>query len=128
MICETCGWVLRVGDWPFCGRGRDHAPAVANIITDDIPGGQVIENLGHDPLTFYSKQAIVAEADKRGLRLRDQWAGPHDQYLTNWAASIDAQTLENARALVSRGTRAQGEDATRLQTVTTSVREVTAWP
>lgn len=84
MICDKCGWELHIGDWPFCGNGRDHQRAVSAVIGDDIPGGQWIENLGHEPRLFYSKQAIRDAADAQGLRLRDQWAGPGDKYLSRW--------------------------------------------
>lgn len=109
MTCEKCGRQTRrliyVGTdsmCPGCRSALDSAHDAHGIITDDIPGGQVIENLGHEPMTFYSKKAILAEADKRGLRLRDQWAGPHDKYLSNWSAVISPDTLENARILLER--------------------------
>ena len=124
MTCERCGWELRVGDFPFCGNGHDHQQTRQAIVTDDIPGGQVIENLGDQPMTFYSKRAILAEADRRGLRLRDQWAGPSDTQLTNWGAGIDAQTMDNARALLTRGSHRRDETPGRLETLTTSVREI----
>lgn len=111
MVCEKCGWEMRVGDWPFCGNGRDHQAAVANIATDDIPGGQVIETLGPEPMTFYSKKAILAEADRRGLRPTDRWAGPGDKHWSNWRAAIDAQTLANAAALLARRQASDDPDA-----------------
>ena len=85
--------------WPFCPHTR--IETVYGVVGDDIPGGQVIDNLGHEPMTFYSKKAILAEADRRGLRLRDQWAGPGDRYLTNWSAA-SAKTLADGKALVER--------------------------
>jgi hypothetical protein len=128
MTCEKCGWELRVGDYPFCGNGRDHAPTQVSVIGDDIPGGQTIENLGHEPMTFYSKAAIRAEADRRGLRLRDQWAGPHDKHLTNWAAGIDAYTLESARSLLARGSRsAETSPPGSLETFRGGIREIKKW-
>ena len=99
--CPKCGVVYGVGDWPFCRGG--HGRTTYSVLGDEIPGGQVIENLGDEPMTFYSKKAVIQEADRRGLRMRDQWAGPHDKYLSNWGAVIDAQTLENVRVLLSRG-------------------------
>ena len=123
--CEVCGYELHIGDWPFCGRGRDHAPSHLVTIGDDIPGGQWIENLDHQPMLFYSKKAIRDEADRRGLRLRDQWAGPHDKYLSNWGAAIDANTLENARILLSRSSAgSQKPPATKLETYKGEIRTV----
>ena len=129
MTCERCGWELRIGDYPFCGNGRDHSPSKVSVIGDDIPGGQVIENLGHEPMTFYSKAAIREEADRRGLRLRDQWAGPGDKHLSNWAAGIDAYTLESARSLLARGSRSSAETPSpgSLDTFRGSVREIKSW-
>lgn len=124
MVCERCGHELVIGDYPFCkGDARNHVPSQAAIITDDIPGGQVIENLGHEELTFYSKKAIVAEADKRGLRLTDRYV-PGDKHLTNWAAGIDAYTLAAAAVLVTRGQKAVEPDPAALRTLQTSISEV----
>lgn len=125
MNCERCGWALRVGDWPYCGHGRDHRPAVVNVITDDIPGGQVIETLDHEEMTFYSKKAIRDAADARGLRIKDEWAGPHDKHLTNWAAGIDAKTLENVTTLLSRGAQLSTTDnRDHLQTYQGSIKTI----
>ena len=95
--CPKCGAPVAIGEWPFCPHGIGHS----NIITDDIPGGQVIENLGHQPETFYSKQAIVKEADRRGLQPMVRYVDG-DKHLTNWAASIDPYPLAAAAALVAR--------------------------
>ena len=81
-------------------------------------------------MTFYSKKAIRDAADARGLRLKDEWAGPHDTQLTNWGAAIDAYTLEAARVLTSRrgpATRARPDPATVLQSVTTWVKPIARW-
>ena len=121
MICDRCGTELRVGAWPFCPHGTPHNA----VIGDEIPGGQVIEHLGDQPMTFYSKQAIREEADRRGLRPTDRWAGASDQHLTNWAAGIDAQTLANAAELVTRGSQAPASDPAALQSFEYHVSPVT---
>ena len=127
--CSTCQRSYTIGEWPFCPHGRGAAP----VIADSIIGGQVIETLDHEEMTFYSQKAIRDAADQRGLRLKDEWAGPHDRHLTNWAAAIDAQTLENARVLVTRaGARGSAEaspddPATRLQSLRTWSRTIHAW-
>jgi hypothetical protein len=97
MICTVCGEELRVGDWPYCPHGVSHVAAIG----DSIPGGQVIETMDHEPVTVYSKKQLLEEADKRGLRLRDCWAGPGDRYLTNWS-TITSKTLDDAKALLER--------------------------
>lgn len=120
--CDQCGEILHTGSWPYCPHGVSHAAAIG----DDIPGGLVIENLGHEPLTFYSKKAIVAEADRRGLRLMDTWAGPTDQHLTNWAAGMTEKQLRDAAVLLSRGKTRDRERAksTPCETLQTSIREL----
>ena len=125
--CQSCGEAIAIGQWPWCPHGTPYG----SVISDTIIGGQTIETLDHEEMTFYSKQAIRDAADARGLRLKDCWAGPHDTQLTNWAASIDAYTLENARILTSRmGARATTEPpdpAEALQSVTTWVTPVARW-
>lgn len=73
------------------------------IETDEsFIGGQVIENLAHEPITVYSRTELKEQMLKHGAEQRIKWAGPGDKYLINWAAGIDPVTLENARILVSR--------------------------
>lgn len=122
-FCQICGHHYGIGDWPFC----PHGSTSYSVIGDEIPGGQVIENLGDTSITFYSKKAIRDEANRRGLRIRDQWAGLHDKYLSNWAAGIDAKTLEDKRILLSRG-RTQitpVDDRGRLDSLKVFVRPLT---
>ena len=118
MTCPDCGVEFGVGDWPFCTGG--HGRFGGDVIPDDIPGGQVIENLGHEPLTFYSRKAIREEADRRGLRLREQWAGPGDRYLSNWAA-VSPKTLEDAKALLERVGQTSGTKKAICETATFTV-------
>jgi len=75
----------------------------ASIQTDEaFIGGQVIDNLGDTPVTVYSRTELKAAMARAGVEQRIKWAGPHDRYLTNWAAGIDQYTLDAATALVSR--------------------------
>lgn len=70
MTCPRCGDTLAVGQWPFCRDGRGHEPFIAAnlaVIDDSIPGGMVIENMAHDPITFYSKSDYRREMKARGL-------------------------------------------------------------
>lgn len=124
-VCEVVvAWDDRHTPCVICGAPTERVWASgrsAAVVGDDIPGGQVIENLGHQAMTFYSKNDIVEEADRRGLRLRDQWAGPGDKHLTNWAAGIDAQTLDNARVLLTRVRAVRDADPAVLQSLQTSV-------
>lgn len=129
MICDKCGTTLQVGFFPFCkGRPSDHEPQAAGVVRDEIPGGQWVENLGHEPVWCDSQSAIRKVADSRGLRLRDCWAGPGDKHLSNWAAGIDAYTLESARRLLERGSRsAETPSPGTLQTLKTEIVDVKRW-
>ena len=126
-LCPDCHQSYGVGDWPWCPHGVPYG----SVISDSIIGGQTIETLDHEEMTFYSKKAIRDAADARGLRLKDEWAGPHDTQLTNWAAGIDAYTLEAARVLTSRtGSRAtieRPDPAEALRSVKTWVKPVARW-
>jgi hypothetical protein len=124
MTCDQCGASLQIGQFPFC----PHEPYGGTAIGDEYVGGFVQENFGHEPETFYSKQAMLKRADALGLRLRDQWAGPGDRYLSNWA-SVSAKTLTDARVLLERvgkaSTTADDLRAT-LDTATFTVRDLGA--
>ena len=78
MTCDRCGEALAVGSWPFCGNGRGHDPFIAKnlaVIDDSIPGGMVIENMSHTPMTFYSKSDYRREMKARGLVNRVEHVG-----------------------------------------------------
>lgn len=83
MTCPKCGWELRVGDWPFCGTGRDHQPGVNSVAGDEIPGGFVQENFGHEPEIFYSKQAMAKRAKELGLMPMVRHVDG-DQHVSRW--------------------------------------------
>jgi len=53
--CERCGAVT---------MRRFPSP---NVIDDSVPGGFVIENMGHKPMKFYSKSEYKREMELRGL-------------------------------------------------------------
>jgi hypothetical protein len=63
MMCDRCGLSLVVGDWPFCPHGR----GAATVISDSIPGGQLIENLGPEPVRVYSESERQRIMKERGL-------------------------------------------------------------
>lgn len=103
MICDTCGEALRVGDWPFCPHGQTGAFAEH---TDDYPGGIWIENLGPHPVKVYSNTERLRIMKANGLEefVRHVPVPGTDKspHTTDWSRGVDAQTLENARVLVSR--------------------------
>lgn len=95
---------MAVGDWPYCPHGT--RGAYSNI-PDDVPGGFWAENGFDTPQKFYSHSEHRRALKERGCQIAAKWAGPLDKHLINWAAGIDAVTLENARVLVSRGVRVE---------------------
>ena len=102
--CTVCA-----GDTEYLWTGTPHA-----IETDErFIGGYVVHNLGHEPVTVYSRQELAQVAEARGLVQRIRWV-PGDHYLTNLAAGMDPQTLANATALVSRQNPPSDPDPTTL--------------
>lgn len=67
-ICEKCGRVLQVGDWPFCGGRHAHGRMTLQVVPDDIPGGETIENLAPEPITFYSRSEKRDYLRAHGIR------------------------------------------------------------
>lgn len=95
--CARCGATLQIADYPFCPHGRSALAAHG----DDIPGGMYFENGLPEGRYFYSHQEHEAAVRANGCEIAPHWV-PNDKHLVNWAAGIDAKTLENARVLLSR--------------------------
>lgn len=117
MICDTCQREVQIGDYPFCPHGSTKAA----IIRDEIPGGQVFENGFDEPRTFYSHSEHRAALDALGLRIKAKWSGPNDQHLKRWDAPC-AQTLENARILLTRGRSTPEPEPERVPITVTDLR------
>ena len=100
-VCDTCGAVLHVGDWFACPHGRAHS----SVISDEIPGGMVVENGFPEPIRVFSHSEHRRLLAERGLEIRAKWAGEHDRHLTRW----DTVDLEGAAVLVTRGAQARAE-------------------
>lgn len=101
MTCEKCGDELVVGSFPFC----PHGIAAATVVGDEMD--QVIENNGTPhPIRFRSKAALKAHMDAHGLTpfVRHSPGPGTDKsaHTTDWSRGTDAQTLANAKALLSR--------------------------
>ena len=109
MTCERCGHELVVGKWPFCPHGDPHGNAIET--NEAFIGGLTIENLGHDPVTVYSREEFKQAMLKANVEQKIKWV-PGDKHLQNWGAFIDPYTMEAARTLVSR----QGERHATLRT------------
>ena len=103
MTCERCGYELQIGDYPFCkGRQSDHGPMGQAIETNEsFIGGMTLENLGHDPVTVYSREEYKQAMIKANVEQHIKYV-EGDHYLKDWSKSIDPKTLENARILVAR--------------------------
>lgn len=65
MTCERCGAEIVVGEWPFCPHG--FAISGLQVRDDSIPGGETVENLGPQPITFYSKSEKRAYLKAHGI-------------------------------------------------------------
>jgi hypothetical protein len=61
--CEKCGEELHHGDYPFCPHGRGALGAQS----DGIPGGETLENVGPEPVTFYSRSEKRRYLKEHGL-------------------------------------------------------------
>lgn len=118
--CEKCGASYQIGDWPFCPHGRYGG----TVVSDSIPGGQLIENLGPDPIRVYSETERRKIMKERGLvdYVRHRDGSP---LTSNWA-TITAKTLEDAAELVSEHRRTQAQerqDFEELQTLEMTITE-----
>ena len=87
---QTCG----------CGAPLEMVYRASAIAPDDIIGGFVQENFGHEPETFYSKRAMALRAKELGLEPMVRHV-EGDQHVGRWAMT-DPQTLANAAALLAR--------------------------
>jgi hypothetical protein len=109
MICDQCGVSIAIGDWPFC----PHGPARVTVISDSIPGGLVIENLGPEPVRVYSETERRRIMKERGLvefvRHRPPPGTDKSVHTSNWSA-VTQQMLDDAADLVS-GERRRCSDA-----------------
>lgn len=81
--CTSCGWVDEITAQPFvnppcprCGAqtGRIYLGGY-RVVGDEFPGGKTFENLGHRPVTVYSKSELKREMEKRGLAPKVQHIG-----------------------------------------------------
>ena len=113
--CDSCGGEIRLGDWPMCnGNPEKHRPAAGVVIQDSIEGGELyyhgICNPDGSPKRYYSRSEIRQAEKERGVEnvVRHVPLPGTDKspYTTDWSkGSMDAQTLENVRVLLSRQTK-----------------------
>lgn len=68
MICERCGAILEIGAFPFCkGDPSAHAKGFTRVNGDEIPGGFIDENMGHEPVRYDSWSERRRLMKERGL-------------------------------------------------------------
>lgn len=120
--CEIC---QASTDYVWRATGASHG-----IVTDEsFIGGLTFENLGHEPVTVYSRQDLARRMQEAGVEQRIKYV-PGDKYLTDWSKAIDPYTLAAAKALVSRpGAMGQTrQDVRPTLRVETSVRTLPSAP
>lgn len=62
-ICPKCQQEIALGAWPWC----PHERGMFNAQADDIPGGLTLENVAHEPQTFYSHSEKRRYLKEHGL-------------------------------------------------------------
>jgi hypothetical protein len=96
--CERCGVTLQIGDYPFC----PHGPYRGNAESDGIPGGETLENVADQPVTFYSHSEKRRYLREHGLvemvRHVPVPGSDRSPHTTSWTA-VD---LEAGRVLAER--------------------------
>jgi len=116
--CETCGAALTVGLWPWC----PHDQYRGTVVSDSIRGGQVIENLGPDPVTVYSESQRKRIMKERGLvdYVRHR---PGSPITSNWD-TVTQKTLDDAADLVGRERRLlHREPSAEVETLSITITE-----
>lgn len=105
MRCDACGQTIRIGQWPSCPHPFVSARAAKDAAQVTWPGGRTFDNLGHEPQTFYSpseyRTYLRTHQIEEFVRHVPEPGSDKSPHTTNWAC-MDAQTLANAAALVSR--------------------------
>ena len=84
VVCKVCGHVARdVYTLPFhhpacewCGEETERIYLGGYAVQgDEFPGGKTFENLGHEPVTVYSKSELKREMEMRGLEHKVRHVG-----------------------------------------------------
>jgi putative FmdB family regulatory protein len=89
--CEACGTTedristiaTRNEQDCACGTRLSRTYTLGAVVGDDIPGGFVQENFGHQPETFYSKKAMARRAKELGLEPFVRHVDG-DKHVTRW--------------------------------------------
>ena len=111
VTCPTCGHDFGVGQWYQC----PHEPYRGTAVPDDVPGGFWVENAWTDPRKFYSQSEYKSALAADNKMLAPRWT-QGSKHLDRWV-TMDPQTLENARILVSRHSKASQPKDVRCETL-----------
>ena len=114
--CSICGEDFGVGQWYQC----PHELYRGTAVPDDVPGGFWIENAWTEPRKFYSQSEYESALAADNKMLAPRWA-QGSKHLDRWV-SMDAPTLDNARVLVSRQSKASEPDEVRCETLSVGTR------
>lgn len=107
--CTVCEWegVINVAPFhnppcPLCNAATERlwTGTSAGVNQDSWEGGKTFENLGHEPVTLYSRSELKRELRTRGLEemVRHVPGSPHTK---SWDVP-SAYTLEQAKILLER--------------------------
>ncbi len=84
--CDECGQEYQIGQWYRCPHGWPLVAGGPSVVDDSIPGGMVIENMGPEPRTFYSRSEHKRAMKELGLTPKVRHVGvagsdksPHTQ-------------------------------------------------
>ena len=92
-ICEHCGKVLHVGDYPFCGPNKDHSQGQACVISDecDVWVKNGLCNEDGTPRRYTHKSEMALEAKRRGYHNHVEHIGlqgtDKSPHTTRWVSS-----------------------------------------
>jgi hypothetical protein len=84
--CTSCAWAddiivkpFEMPPCPACGEATERyypiGGTTGGVIVDEWPGGQTFHNLGHEPVTLYSRTELRREMAARGLEHRVRHVG-----------------------------------------------------
>lgn len=112
--CTTCQWVDDIfvaahehPPCPVCGSVTERlwSGKSASVAQDSWEGGKTFENLGHDPVTVYSRSELKRELKERGLEecVRHVPVPGTDKspHTTNWDVPSE-YALRQAKILLER--------------------------
>lgn len=90
MTCDTCGYDIQIGDYPFCkGTPASHQNARFGVIGDDIPGGYEVKHgvcwPDGTPRKFYAKSEIRKAADAAGYTISGETPKRNQQHMDRLA-------------------------------------------